>query len=101
VLFHARRPIAAVEELTELSDEEAIAKAHALFSERKHFSKASSGAVTPTWIGAARALKGPLNFRPRSGSPRPESVFSEDAERAAGCEMALDVKRVLDGGVNR
>jgi hypothetical protein len=28
--------IAAVEELTELSDEEATAKAHALFSERKH-----------------------------------------------------------------
>ena len=34
------------------------------------------------------------------GSPRPESFFSEDAERAAGCEMALDVESVLDGGVN-
>ena len=35
------------------------------------------------------------------GSPRPERFVSEDAERAARCEMALDVKRVLDGGVNR
>ena len=34
-------------------------------------------------------------------SPRPERFVSEDAERAAGCEMALDVERVLDGGVNR
>jgi hypothetical protein len=35
-----------------------------------------------------------------SSSPRLESFFSEDAERAAGCEMALDVERVVDGGVN-
>jgi hypothetical protein len=34
------------------------------------------------------------------GSPRPERFFSEDAERAAGCEMALDVECVVDGGVN-
>ena len=26
---------------------------------------AGRGAVTPTWIGAARDLEGPLNFRPR------------------------------------
>jgi hypothetical protein len=26
------------------------------------------------------------------GSPRPEGFISEDAERAAGCEMALDVE---------
>jgi hypothetical protein len=32
--------------------------------------------------------------------PRPEGFFSEDAEGAAGCEMALDVESVLDGGVN-
>ena len=25
----------------------------------------SPGGVTPTWIGAARGLEGPLNFRPR------------------------------------
>src|SRR5277367_5679551 len=35
------------------------------------------------------------------GSPRPECCVSEDAERAAGHEMALDVERVLEGGVNR
>ena len=33
-------------------------------------------------------------------SPRPERFFAGDAERAAGCEMALDVESVLDGGVN-
>jgi hypothetical protein len=32
--------------------------------------------------------------------PRPESFFSEGAEHAVGCEMALDVESVLDGGVN-
>lgn len=35
------------------------------------------------------------------GSPRPEGLVSEDAERAAGGEMALDVEGVLDGGVDR
>jgi hypothetical protein len=29
-----------------------------------------------------------------------ERFFSEDAERAAGGEMALDVEGVLDSGVN-
>ena len=36
--------IEAVEELTGLSDEEAIAKAHALFSERKHLFEGFEGA---------------------------------------------------------
>ena len=36
MLFHARGRIEAVEELAGLSDEQALAKAHALFSERKH-----------------------------------------------------------------
>jgi putative tryptophan/tyrosine transport system substrate-binding protein len=35
-----------------------------------------------------------------SGSPRPERFFAEDPERASGCEMALDVECVVDGGVN-
>jgi hypothetical protein len=35
------------------------------------------------------------------GSPRLESVFSEEAERAAGCEMTLDIEGVVNGGVNR
>jgi hypothetical protein len=34
------------------------------------------------------------------GSPRPESFRSEGPERAAGCEMALNVESVVDGGVN-
>jgi hypothetical protein len=33
--------------------------------------------------------------------PRPEGFLSQDAERAAGREMALDIESVLDGGVNR
>ena len=50
----------------------------------------------------ARAKIGSLNSGSGrgGGSPRPERFVSEDAERAAGCEMALDVERVLDGGVN-
>jgi len=41
--------------------------------------------------------------RERSGCglPRPESIFSEDAERPTRCEMALDVESVFDDGVNR
>ncbi len=35
------------------------------------------------------------------GSPSPERLFSEGAERVTGCEMALDVEGVVDGGVNR
>ena len=33
-----------------------------------------------------------------SSLPRPESLFSEDAERAAGCEMALDVEDPMESG---
>ena len=33
-----------------------------------------------------------------SSSPRLESFFSEDAERAAGCEMALDVEDPMESG---
>jgi hypothetical protein len=38
-----------------------------------------------------------------SGSrfPSPECFVSEDAERIAGREMALDVEGAEDGGVNR
>ena len=37
----------------------------------------------------------------RRGSPRPERFVSQDLERAAGGEMALDVEGVEDYGVNR
>jgi hypothetical protein len=33
-------------------------------------------------------------------SPRLERLLSEDSERGAGCEMALDIESVLDGGVS-
>ena len=50
----------------------------------------------------ARARIGSLNSGSGCGrsSPRLESFFSEDAERAAGREMALDVECVLEGGMN-
>jgi hypothetical protein len=35
-----------------------------------------------------------------SSSPRPERFVSEDAERAARCEMTLDVQCVVNNGVN-
>jgi hypothetical protein len=59
------------------------------------------GAVTRTKFG--RVKIGSLSSGSGRGgsSPRPERFVSEDAKRAAGCEMALDVERVLDGGVNR
>jgi hypothetical protein len=49
---------------------------------------------------AALILAGQFSSCRGSGSPRPEGVVSEDAERAARCEMALDIESVLDGGVN-
>ncbi len=58
------------------------------------------GVVTRTKFGRAK-IGSPYSGSGRGGgSPRPESFVSEDAERAAGCEMALDVEGVLDGGVN-
>ena len=51
-------------------------------------------------IPATRCLEGPLASGRGGGSPRPERFVSEDAKRAAGCEMTLDVERVVNGGVN-
>jgi hypothetical protein len=51
-------------------------------------------------IPAARRLEGPLASGRGGGSPRPERFVSEDTKRAAGCEMALDVESVLDGGMS-
>jgi hypothetical protein len=51
---------------------------------------------------ALRNFGSPSSGSSRSGgSPRPERLVSEDSERAAGCEMALDVECVEDSGVNR
>ena len=59
------------------------------------------GVVTRTEFGRVKDWKPQLRFRPRWRLATSERFISEDAERAAGCEMALDVERVLDGGVNR
>ena len=50
--------------------------------------------------GAQFAIPGSGSGR-GGGSPRPERFVSEDAERVAGGEMALDVECVVDSGVNR
>ena len=61
----------------------------------------ADGVVTRTEFGRVKIGSLSSGSRRGGGSPRPERLISEDAERAAGCEMALDVERVLDGGVNR
>jgi hypothetical protein len=60
-----------------------------------------AGAVTRTEFGRSQLEVPVFGLRRGGGSPRLERFFSEDAERAAGGEMALDVKGVVDGGVNR
>ena len=58
------------------------------------------GPVTRTEFGPAQ-FGSPSSCSGRGGgSPRPERFVSEDAKRAAGGKMALDVERVVDGGVN-
>ena len=63
-------------------------------------------------VDVGRALLRKLEFSPCAyassnsgsgrggGSPRPKRFVSEDAERLARCEMALDVKCVVNSGVN-
>ena len=64
-----------------------------------HTWNATWGPVTRTEFGGAK-LEVPDEVLAAVRSPRPERLVSEDAERAAGCGMALDVDGVLDGGVN-
>src|ERR1700729_3701528 len=60
----------------------------------------AAGPVTRTEFGPAQ-FGSPSSCSGRGGgSPRLESFFSEDMERAAGGEVALDVECVVDGGVN-
>ena len=61
---------------------------------------ASPGAVTRTEFGRSRFGSPSFGSGRGGGSPSLERFFSEDAERAAGGEVALDVEGVLDGGVN-
>ena len=59
------------------------------------------GVVTRTEFGRGKIGSLSSGSGRGGGSPRPERFISEDAERVAGREMALDVERVVDGGVNR
>ena len=60
----------------------------------------AEGAVTRTEFGPAQFGSPGSCSGCGGGSPRPERFVSEDAKRAAGGEMALDVERVVDGGMN-
>jgi hypothetical protein len=59
------------------------------------------GAVTRTQIGRAQSGGANSGSGRGGGFPCPERFVSKDAERVAGCEMALDVEGVEDRGVNR
>ena len=60
-----------------------------------------TGAVTGTEFGRAKIVEPNSDSGCGGSSPRPKRFVSEDTERAAGCEMTLDVESVLHGGVNR
>jgi len=59
------------------------------------------GAVTRAEFGGSQFGSPGFGSRRGGGSPRLERFVSEDAKRAEGCQMALDVESVLDGGVYR
>jgi transposase len=67
---------------------------------RKAGARTYEGAVTRTEFGRTKIGNPSSDSGRGNGSPRPESFRSEGAERATGCEMALDVESVVDGGVN-
>ncbi len=67
---------------------------------RKHRQKPHTGAVTRTQFGRAQFGSPSSGSGRSSGAPSPERLFSEDAERPAGGEMALDVEGGEDSGVN-
>jgi hypothetical protein len=56
--------------------------------------------VTGTIFGPVRIISRTSGSGRRNSSPRPEGFLSQDAERAAGCEMALDIESVSEGGMN-
>jgi fluoride exporter len=58
------------------------------------------GVVTRTSFWQCESRRIELVLGCRSGSPRLERFASEDAERVAGREVALNVEVVVDGGVN-
>ena len=65
-----------------------------------HSDRDSSGAVTGTLSRAAKV--GSLSSGSGCGCSRPglERFAAEGAERGAGCEMALKIESVVDGGAS-
>ena len=59
---------------------------------------ACEGSVTGTEFGRAQFGSPSSGSGRGGGSPRLERFFSEDAERAAGGEMALDVEDPMESG---
>ena len=56
------------------------------------------GAVTRTEFGHLNIGEPGSDSSRGGGSARPERFLAEDAERAAGCEMALDVEDPMESG---
>ena len=58
------------------------------------------GAVTGTRNGGAKAGSASWDSGCGRSPPHLERFVSEDSERGAGCEMALDIESVVDDGVS-
>ena len=58
------------------------------------------GAVTGTRNGGAKAGSFSWDSGCGRSPPHLERFVSEDSERGAGCEMALDIESVVDDGVS-
>jgi len=71
-----------------------------LFSAPRRSTSMRCGTVTRTEFGRAQSGSPSLASGRGGSSPHLERFVSQDAERAAGGEMALDVEGVLDSGVN-
>jgi len=67
---------------------------------RRRLGICADGAVTGTRIGGVNLGSFSWDSGCGRSPPRVERFVSEDSERCAGCEMALDVESVGDGGVS-
>ena len=56
-------------------------------------SKPKNGAVTRTEFGRLNIGERDSDSGCSGGSPPPKGFLAEDAEREAGCEMALDIEK--------
>jgi hypothetical protein len=67
---------------------------------RRRLGICADGAVTGTRIGGVNLGSFSWDSGCGRSPPRVERFVSEDSERGAGCEMALDVESLVDGGVS-